>query len=309
MEVKKIDGIGTTIDAILVNGVIKEGDNIILSGFDGVIKTTVRALLTPQPLKELRVKAEYIHHKELKGSMGFKISAPGLEKAMAGTQMFVYDQNTDLEAIEETLEEDIEKVRKKIKFKTEGVCVAASTLGSLEALLVFLRSRKIPVSNIVIGDISKQDVMKAMAPLLTDDKDKIKKKEYATILAFDVNCLPEAELYAKMNKVKILESKTIYRLEDQYAKYVDECIEERKKMYRKEAVFPCLLKPIAFFNKKNPIIMGCEVLKGVLKIGTPLVVPNKGMIKIGRVVSIEESGKPLQEARLASGKYHGSTIK
>lgn len=37
MEVKKIEGMGTTIDIILVNGVLKIDDKIILSGFDGQI--------------------------------------------------------------------------------------------------------------------------------------------------------------------------------------------------------------------------------------------------------------------------------
>jgi len=37
------------------------------------VVTTVRALLTPPPMKEIRVKSEYVHHKRVKASMGVKI--------------------------------------------------------------------------------------------------------------------------------------------------------------------------------------------------------------------------------------------
>lgn len=65
---KKIEGLGTTIDVILVDGVLHEGDKICLLGFGGVIKTTIRALLTPHPMKEMRVKNEYLHFKEIKAA-------------------------------------------------------------------------------------------------------------------------------------------------------------------------------------------------------------------------------------------------
>lgn len=62
LEVKIIEGLGTTIDVVLTNGLLKVGDTIVISGMNGPIVTTIRALLTPYPMKEMRIKGEYIHH-------------------------------------------------------------------------------------------------------------------------------------------------------------------------------------------------------------------------------------------------------
>lgn len=144
--------------------------------------------------------------------------------------------------------------------------------------------------------------MRSQNALLMDDPTLIR-KEYATILAFDVKTLPEAKLHAQKVGVKILEAEIIYHLCDMYKKWVVDCQQERKNQTRADAVFPCVIKPIAFFNKKDPIVLGCDVVEGVVKIGTPLCVFNKDKVKVnlGTVVSIEANHKPIQEARAHHG--------
>lgn len=70
LEVKQTEGLGYTIDVIVVNGVLHEGATIVVCGLQGPIVTTIRSLLTPKPMKELRVKGEYVHHKSIKAAIG-----------------------------------------------------------------------------------------------------------------------------------------------------------------------------------------------------------------------------------------------
>jgi translation initiation factor 5B len=178
LEVKMIEGLGTTMDVILINGTLREGQTIVVAGIQGPIVTTIRALLTPQPLRESRVKANYIHHKEIEAAMGVKIVAQGLEQAIAGTALMVQEPEDDLDELKEEAVSDMKNVMARIDKSGEGVYVQASTLGSLEALLEFLRSDavKIPVAGIAIGPVNKRDVMGASV------MHERKRPEYATIL-------------------------------------------------------------------------------------------------------------------------------
>lgn len=107
-----IEGHGTTIDCILVDGMIKKEDQIVLLGFNGPIITKVKALLTPHPMKEMRIKDQYMHHKIIHAANGVKISAPNLEHALAGSPLIVAntpEQVEDAIAICENAYEDIKK--------------------------------------------------------------------------------------------------------------------------------------------------------------------------------------------------------
>ncbi|XVE74838.1 hypothetical protein DITRI_Ditri12bG0050300 [Diplodiscus trichospermus] len=294
LEVKVIEGLGTTIDVVLVNGVLHEGDQIVVCGLQGPIVTTIRALLTPHPMKEIRVKGTYMQHKEIKAAQGIKIAAQGLEHAIAGTGLYVVGPDDDLEDIKEAAKEDMQSVMSRIDKSGEGVYVQASTLGSLEALLEFLKTPEvnIPVSGIGIGPVHKKDVMKASVMLE-------KKNEYATILAFDVKVTPEARDLADELGVRIFIADIIYHLFDQFKAYIDGLKEERKKEAADEAVFPCVLKilPNCIFNKKDPIVLGVDILEGILRVGTPICIPQREFIDIGRIASIENNHRPVDAAK------------
>ncbi len=50
-QVKVIEGLGTTMDVVLVNGCLREGQQIVVCGLGAPIVTTIRSLLTPHPMK------------------------------------------------------------------------------------------------------------------------------------------------------------------------------------------------------------------------------------------------------------------
>jgi translation initiation factor 5B len=145
LEVKVIEGLGTTIDVILSNGVLHEGDRIVICGLEGPIITSIRALLTPEPMREMRVKGSYVHHKEVKAALGVKISAQGLSNAIAGSRLLVVGPEDDEDDLADEVMEDIQGLLNRVENVKKGVSVQASTLGSLEALLEFLKTSNIPV--------------------------------------------------------------------------------------------------------------------------------------------------------------------
>ncbi|KAK3688143.1 hypothetical protein B0T22DRAFT_439706 [Podospora appendiculata] len=293
LEVKQIEGFGMTIDVILSNGILREGDRIVLCGTEGAIKTNIRALLTPAPLKELRLKSAYVHNKEVKAALGVKISAPGLEGAIAGSRLLVVGPDDDESDLEEEVESDLATLFSRVEKSGRGVSVQASTLGSLEALLDFLKTCKIPVANVGIGPVFKRDVMQCSTMLE-------KAPDYAVMLCFDVKVDKEAQQYADDNGVKIFTADIIYHLFDAFTKHMNELTEKKKEESKLLAVFPCVLNPVAVFNKSGPIVIGVDVAEGQLRIGTPLaVVKNnpttnmKEIIQIGRVTSIEREHKQI----------------
>ena len=108
------------------------------------------------------------------------------------------------------------------------------------------------------------------------------------MLCFDLKVDKDAAAYAQDQGVKIFTADIIYHLFDAFTKHMEELAEQRKEESKLLAVFPCVLRPVAVFNKKDPIVIGVDVIEGNLKLLTPIATvktgPNgKEIIQLGRV--------------------------
>ncbi|KAG2422261.1 hypothetical protein HYH02_015465, partial [Chlamydomonas schloesseri] len=216
----------------------------------------------------------------------------------------------DEEELKDAVMEDMADIFSKVDKGGEGVCVQASTLGSLEALLTFLSSDdggNIPVSGINIGPVHKKDVLRAN---VMNEK---KCPKYACILAFDVPVNKEARELAEDYGVKIFTADIIYHLFDQFTAYVKQIRSAEQEAARFRAVFPVVMRilPTCVFNKKDPIVVGVDILEGIAKIGTPVAaITEAGNVELGRIAGMEINHKAVEKARAGDSvamKIEGET--
>lgn len=207
------------------------------------------------------------------GAIGVKVTGHELEKAVAGLELSVAHKDSEVEDLKAECWSRFGQAMKSIKCMDKGVYVQASTLGSLEALLEFLKDSKIPYSGVRIGPVVKRDVMKASTMLESSP-------DHAVILAFDVKVERDAQELADSLGVKIFTAEIIYHLFDQFTAYREKLKNKKKEQFRNIAVFPCKLRilPQHIFNTRDPIVVGVSVEDGILMCGTPLAVPSKGNV-------------------------------
>lgn len=87
---------------------------------------------------------------------------------------------------------------------------------------------------------------------------------------------------------------------DSFTAHMKGIAEKKKEESKLHAVFPCVLKPVAVFNKTAPIVIGCDALEGNLRLHTPLAIVRinpttkaKEVLSLGRVSSIERDHKAV----------------
>ncbi len=282
LEVKEVPGIGTALDVILYDGVLKRGDPVVFLGKEGVVESKVRVMLRPAPLSEIRMGKDFIPVGEVHAAAGVRIGGPLMDRALPGSPILV--------KTEEAMKE-IERERQEMVFQGSelGVVVKADTLGSLEAIHRLLDQRGVPVRLSDIGEVSKRDVMEAAA---VREKDRY----LGAVLAFNVKVSPEAREMAEKTGVPIIEERIIYRLLERYEEWKEEeRLRELREIYKKYTP-PCSFQLLEgyVFRVSKPAVVGVRVLEGRLRAGVRVM--REDGKEVGEVKSIQREGKSVEFA-------------
>jgi len=282
LEVRDFTGLGKTIDAIIYNGTLAKNDYLVIGGKTPQI-AKIRALLIPEPLRDMRTEKKFRSVDEVNAAAGVKISAPGLDEVIAGSPIRTAKTFEEAERLLEDLEK--EKEEAEIHTESEGLILKADTIGSLEALINIFKNH--PIKEASIGSIGKKDVIKAEA-----NQDKT----YKIVVGFNSQINAEAETLAKDKGIKIMTSDIIYRLIEDYDKWQEAEQESTKKKEIEGLPRPAKIKllPGCVFRANNPAIVGCEVAGGLLKAGSSLMKDGKN---VGEVKQVQSQGQNIEEAK------------
>ena len=290
LEVKEEPGLGMTLNAIVYDGTLHRDDLIVVGGKNGPISARVRTILVPKPLDEMRDPRDKFTSVDcVYASAGVKIVAPDLDGALAGAPLFAVPEGEDVTKYCNLITEEIGRIR--ITKEIDGVIVKADTLGSLEAMAEILKTNNIQVRIADIGDISKRDVIEASVV-------KTRQPLVGAILAFGVKVLPDAEIEAEADGVKIFKDPIIYNLIDNYLEWA-----KNKREAKNEEEFERLVKPgkvtvlpNCIFRRAKPLVVGVEILAGRLKPKVSLMRAEDSS-ELGEVDQIQDQGKAIGEAK------------
>lgn len=283
IEVKEEKGLGTTVDIIVYDGIMRKNDEIAYMTHDGIKKTKVRSLLEPN----LSGKDKYTYVDEVVAAAGVKVLAPDLEGAIPGSPLeVIHDFEKD--------RADIEKQFKKMIFskgEETGVILRADSLGSVEALLKVLKDAGIKVKGASVGNVTRKDVMAAGAVAKED-------RFMGVVMAFNVSVLDEAREESKDSRIPVFYSNIIYKLVENHQEWVKEEKENMKREALVKMTWPGKIKvlPGYVFRASKPAIFGVDVTGGRVKKGYRLM--DKSGEVVGQIREIQKEKEKVDEATI-----------
>jgi translation initiation factor 5B len=295
LEFSEETGLGPSANVILLDGVLHQGDSIVIGKRDGAVSTRIKALLLPKPLDEMRdPRDKFKQVNEVIAAAGLKITSPDLEGVLAGSPVYVYNNNRqrkskeELDGLKSLVESEVKNAIVS-NTQTTGVILKCDTIGSLEAIVDLLKKANVAIRMADIGNITRRDVVEAAAVREND-------RYLGVLLGFNVKVLEDAQKEAQDRGVKIFNEQIIYNLARSYTDWVAYQREHEELIMFNELPPICKFQFLKgfIFRRNDPAVFGAEILVGRLRQKVHVV--NEEGKKVGTVHQIQESGKAIEEA-------------
>lgn len=289
LEVNEEIGLGPSANLVLIDGILRVGDSVIVAKRDEAIVTKIKALLLPKPLDEMRdPRDKFKPVNEVMSAAGVKITSPDLDGVLAGSPLYVIEKKEEETRLRPLVEDEI-KSTIITDTNTQGVILRCDTIGSLEAIRDMLRKADIPIQTADIGHITRRDVLAASAV-------KEKNRYLGAILGFNVKILEEANKEAHERGIQIFSEQIIYNLVRSYTDWVKYQKEHEESILFNEIPPICRFQFMKgyVFRRNYPAVFGAEIQIGKLRQKVEII--NEVGRKIGVIHQIQENGKPIDEA-------------
>lgn len=287
LEITEEPGLGPSANAVLLDGILKIGDKIVMGKRDEAIVSHVKAIFMPKPLDEMRdPRDKFSSIDSVEAASGVKIITPDLEGVLPGSPFVGINSSDNVEEIKKVVFEEVQ--RAFIITDQSGIIVRADTLGSLEALIDLLKERNVPIRQADIGPVTRRDIIEANAVAE-------KNVYHGVVLAFGVKILPDAEKEIILKHIKVFSSLVIYSIIEDYLDWVESDREMAEKRIFLSLTPPCSFKIMngCIFRRNDPAVFGVNVLIGRLRQKSS-VMNSSGKI-VGTISQIQDKGKNLDE--------------
>lgn len=289
LEVNEERGLGPSANLVLIDGILKVGDSVMVAKRDEAVVTKIKALLLPKPLDEMRdPRDKFKPVNEVMSAAGIKITSPDLEGVLAGSPLYVIENKEEETRLRVLVEDEI-KSSIITDTNTQGIILRCDTIGSLEAIRDMLRKADIPIQTADIGHITRRDVLAASAV-------KEKDRYLGAILGFNVKILEEANKEAHERGIQIFSEQIIYNLVRSYTDWVKYQKEHEESILFNEIPPICRFQFMKgyVFRRNYPAVFGAEIQLGRLRQKVEII--NEVGRKVGVIHQIQENGKPINEA-------------
>jgi translation initiation factor 5B len=288
LEINEEVGLGPSANVILLDGIIKHGDVVVVAKRDGAVITKIKALLVPKPLDEMRdPRDKFKPVDQVISAAGLKITSTDLDGVLAGSPLYVLERKQDEDILRQMVESEIKSAI--INTDSNGVILRCDTIGSIEAIMDLLKKANVNIRSADIGHITRRDVIEASA---VREKDRY----LGVVLGFNVKVLDDAQRESQERNVKIFNEQIIYNLVRTYTDWVTYQREHEESILFNEIPPVCKFQFMRgyIFRRNDPAVFGAEVLVGKLR-QKVLVMSNDGK-KIGIIQQVQENGKAIEEA-------------